>query len=276
MSLVNGATLEMVRNILNGTTPPAKATTAASCTGNSATASAFDSAKAVTLTGDVTGTVSSTGGWAIETTLAASGVTAGTYGPSASATTNSFIVPQITVDSKGRVTAVTTRTITVSGSSISTPVTVANGGTGRTSFTAYGLVRAGASSTAALQSIANGDSGSVLVSNGASAAPSWKNLYVHHITMRVSVSNATGYATCTVISSRSTAYDNESLAEYLYSNGFSSASNCHEGSATFGTCGYFADSASSFFIVAGLSSYIQGSEVYAPIRNDNIISLGGV
>ena len=64
--------------------------------GNSATATEFSANKSVTLTGDVTGTASSKGGWTVSTTLANSGVSAGTY-------TN------VTVDAKGRVTSGNTR-----------------------------------------------------------------------------------------------------------------------------------------------------------------------
>jgi len=60
--------------------------------GNSATATEFSTNKDVTLTGDVTGTASSKAGWTVSTTLANSGVSAGTY-------TN------VTVDAKGRVTS---------------------------------------------------------------------------------------------------------------------------------------------------------------------------
>lgn len=84
--------------------------------GNADTATAFSSAANVTLTGDVTGTASSTKGWSVATTLANSGVTAGNYGPNANATPsygNSFDVPYITVDSKGRITAASTKTVTI-------------------------------------------------------------------------------------------------------------------------------------------------------------------
>ena len=69
--------------------------------GNADTATAFASAQSVTLTGDVTGTASSTGGWSVATTLANSGVSAGTY-------------KSVTVDAKGRVTAGTNPT-TIAG-----------------------------------------------------------------------------------------------------------------------------------------------------------------
>ncbi len=45
-------------------------TTASSCTGNAATATEFSENKTVTLTGDVTGSASSKGGWSVATTIA--------------------------------------------------------------------------------------------------------------------------------------------------------------------------------------------------------------
>lgn len=84
--------------------------------GNAGTATKFQSAQSVTLTGDVTGTQSSQAGWSVSTTLASSGVTAGSYGPSSNASpahSGTFSVPYFTVDSKGRVTAASTKTITL-------------------------------------------------------------------------------------------------------------------------------------------------------------------
>ena len=86
-----------------------------SCSGNAATATQFSSNAAVTLTGDVTGTVSSKKGWSVATTLADSGVTQGTYGPSADvngSNGSTISVPEITVDAKGRITAIVNRTYT--------------------------------------------------------------------------------------------------------------------------------------------------------------------
>lgn len=97
------------------TSNPAKHTITASggFVGNASSATEFSANKDVTLTGDVTGTASSKAGWSVATTLANSGVTAGTYGPSADVTGSNnatILVPEITVDAKGRVTAVTNRT----------------------------------------------------------------------------------------------------------------------------------------------------------------------
>lgn len=87
-----------------------------SCTGNAATATQFSANTTVALTGDATGTsAGSKKGWSVPVTLANSGVTAGTYGPSADVTGNNnatISVPEITVDAKGRVTSVTNRTYT--------------------------------------------------------------------------------------------------------------------------------------------------------------------
>lgn len=70
----------------------------------------------IELTGDVTGSVGfdGTAEASITTTLANSGATAGSYGPSANATPaagSTFDVPSITVDAKGRVTAASTKTV---------------------------------------------------------------------------------------------------------------------------------------------------------------------
>ena len=86
-----------------------------SCSGNASTATEFSSNADVTLTGDVTGTASSKKGWSIAATLANSGVTQGTYGPSADVTGSNgttISVPEITVDAKGRITSITNRTYT--------------------------------------------------------------------------------------------------------------------------------------------------------------------
>lgn len=55
-------------------------------------------------------------------------------------------------------------------------VTVAQGGTGVTSTTAYAVLTGGTTSTGALQSVSGlGTSGQVLTSNGAGALPTWQN-----------------------------------------------------------------------------------------------------
>lgn len=85
-------------------------------TGNASSATQFSANKSVKLTGDVTGEASSKAGWTLATTLANSGVTAGSYGPSADATPAygaTFNVPYITIDAKGRLTAASTKTVKI-------------------------------------------------------------------------------------------------------------------------------------------------------------------
>lgn len=59
---------------------------------------------------------------------------------------------------------------------LSIPITVANGGTGLTTTTAYGLIAAGTTSTGNFQQVSGtGTSGQILTSNGAGALPTWQN-----------------------------------------------------------------------------------------------------
>lgn len=63
---------------------------------------------------------------------------------------------------------------TFAGLTLSSPLTVANGGTGRnTSTTAYGLIAAGTTATGAHQTLAAGATTEILVGGGASALPVW-------------------------------------------------------------------------------------------------------
>lgn len=87
--------------------------------GNAATASKWQNARTLSWTGDATGsmTVDGTANKSAALTLANSGVSAGSYGPSSNASpgaSGTFSVPYITVDTKGRVTAASTKTITMS------------------------------------------------------------------------------------------------------------------------------------------------------------------
>ena len=78
----------------------------ADTTGNSATATALQTARTISLGGDLSGSASFDGSASvsISSTLEDSGVVGGTYGSSTS-------IPVISVDSKGRLTTVTTETI---------------------------------------------------------------------------------------------------------------------------------------------------------------------
>lgn len=68
--------------------------------------------------------------------------------------------------------------VAITGGSISgiTDLVVADGGSGRSSATAYGVIIGGTTSVNPHQSVAVGSSGQVLTSNGAGAAPSMKDL----------------------------------------------------------------------------------------------------
>lgn len=97
--------------------------------GNANTATAFNSDANITLSGDVSGSASSTRGWDITTTLATTGVTAGSYGPSTNATPGygvTFNVPYITVDAKGRITAASTKTVKIPASDNTNTATAAD------------------------------------------------------------------------------------------------------------------------------------------------------
>ena len=101
-----------------------------SVNGNAGTATKFETAKSVTLTGDVTGSASSQAGWSVATTLSTTGVTAGTYGQTADATPahgDTITVPSVTVDAKGRITGAADATITLPSES---DVSVTTSGSG--------------------------------------------------------------------------------------------------------------------------------------------------
>lgn len=91
--LTPSATNDRITIEVTGTVP--SAATAAVCTGNAATATTLQTARIIGISGDATGTATSFNGSTnitIPVTLAASGVTAGTYS-------------SVTVDTKGRVTS---------------------------------------------------------------------------------------------------------------------------------------------------------------------------
>ncbi len=82
-------------------------------TGNADTATKLATGRSIALSGDATGSATFDGsaGVTISATLAASGVTAGTYGTAAK-------IPAVTVDAKGRVTGVSETTVSVTSASI--------------------------------------------------------------------------------------------------------------------------------------------------------------
>lgn len=117
-----------------------------SLNGNAATASKLATARTISTTGDATWSVSFDGSGNVSgaITLVASGATAGTYGPSASATlgfSGTINIPQVTVDAKGRVTGIKHFAITLPP----TPTTITgNAGTATALQTARTIALSGA------------------------------------------------------------------------------------------------------------------------------------
>jgi len=64
----------------------------------------------------------------------------------------------------------------ITDAALSTQVTVAKGGTGRTTLTAYGPIFGGTTTTGAMQVTGPGNAGQVLMSNGASAIPTFQSI----------------------------------------------------------------------------------------------------
>lgn len=100
---------------------------------NVESADKLSSARTISLTNHVTGstTFDGSGNASISATLANSGVTAGSYGPSANANPAAgatFDVPYITVDDKGRLTAASTKTVKMPPGSVPTASSSTMGG----------------------------------------------------------------------------------------------------------------------------------------------------
>ena len=101
-------------NLWSGYAAYAASAGSASSASSATTAITAINIASFSLTGDVTG--STTSGHSVATTLAASGVSSGSYGPSAGGTlsnTSSFTVPYVTFDTKGRATAASSKTYTL-------------------------------------------------------------------------------------------------------------------------------------------------------------------
>jgi hypothetical protein len=89
-----------------------------SVSGNAGTATKLETARTISLEGDVTGSVTFDGSTNVTmaTSLNDSGVTAGSYGQSSNSSpghSGTFSVPYITVDEKGLITSASTKTITL-------------------------------------------------------------------------------------------------------------------------------------------------------------------
>lgn len=78
-----------------------------------------------------------------------------------------------------------------------TPISVSNGGTGVSSTTAYGVLCGGTTGTAAIQNAGAGTTGQFLVSNGASALPSFQNSTDLILLKTITPANGDTYVTFT-------------------------------------------------------------------------------
>lgn len=127
------------------------------------------------------------------TTLAAHGVLLGegtsAITPTAVGTNGQVLIGATTAD-PGWVTPTAGTGLSVTANStthqyaLSTPVSVANGGTGDTSLTAYAVLCGGTTSTNPIQSVASvGTSGQVLTSNGAASLPTFQSPAASSITI---------------------------------------------------------------------------------------------
>ena len=134
-------------------------------------------------------------------TLAGSNTISGTSVTATSVSAGSGLISTSGVVSGGSVVGthygVIAGSNTISGStmSLTTPLSVANGGSGAASFTAYTLIAGGTTSTGAYQSITAGTANQFLVSAGSAAIPSWRVLAATDLPTSGVTAGTTGSAT---------------------------------------------------------------------------------
>jgi len=142
------------------------------CAGTTATGT-FQNVSGVGTSGQV---LTSNGASALPTWQAATGGVTSVTGTTNRITSSGGTTPAIDISASyvGQSSITTLGTVTT-GVWNGTAITVANGGTGNTTFTAYSLICAGTTSTGVFQNVSGvGSSGQVLTSNGASALPTWQ------------------------------------------------------------------------------------------------------
>ncbi len=195
---INGTTLDLSanRSFSVGTVTSASVVSANGFTGSVATAT---STPAITIGTSITGLLKGNG-------TAISAAVAGTdyLAPFGSQTANTFYAAPNGAAGTPAFRAIVAADIptlnqntTGTAANVTGTVAVANGGTGLTTTTAYGVILGGTTDTGSFQNAGTGSSGQVLTSNGSSAAPTWKTPeVVNHIykTSNTSRSSTTTFA----------------------------------------------------------------------------------
>lgn len=204
-----GVLQEAPRPGVTGILPVANGGTG-NATGLAASATKLATARNISVTGDVSGSASfdGTANAAITATLANSGVTAGSYGPTSNVSPahgGSFVVPQITVDAKGRTTAVTARTVNLPAATVLnntvTSTSTTEAATANAVKQAYDRASTAIANAATAQSTANGKWTAVDASTT-----------VKGIVQLSSATNSTSTALAATASAVKSAYDRASTA----------------------------------------------------------------
>lgn len=172
-----------------GTWNDLTSTYAISISGNAGTATGWATGRTLTLSGDASGTSSSwdgTGNATLTVTLATVAVAKG--GTNITSYTIGDLLYASGTTTLSKLADVATGNALISGgvgtapawgkialtTHVSDTLPVANGGSGRTSHTAYSVICGGTGTTTAQQSVASvGSAGQVLTSQGAGALPTW-------------------------------------------------------------------------------------------------------
>ncbi len=184
---VNASSITGTLPVVNGGTGATSATAYAVITGGTTSTSPYQSVSGVGTSGQV---LTSNGTGTLPTWQAGGGGAA-----AAGTLTGTTLASNVVNSSLQTVGTIST------GVWNGTAIDVAHGGTGDTSLTAYAILAGGTTSTGAVQSISGvGTSGQLLVSNGASALPTWQSVSATTAlnlfnTVAVTVTDTTGRMT---------------------------------------------------------------------------------